>query len=479
MGIWRKAEKTPSAAAGAPGLFALRGHDRRALAATLERLAVHAPRLSGPERQQLAAQWSREAVDGADGEVRVAFRAEDNEQVAPRARLAADLVAVVRPGPVVSEGGVYLSSAARGRTVLIFPSGGGVPAAEAAGLAASMRTLRWLDRCGVSPAAAVGAGLGEIAGLVWAGSLTATEAARLVTQHGELRGGAGLARTALARVQACYSTTTKLAVSCGLFVASYEGPHSHVLGGPATAVRELARQADALGLAAEVLAADHALHTPVMAPSVAPLRSVLAQVRLAAPRRRLASTVTGRVLTGQEDIAALLCAQLTTPVRFREALGAVADGADLLVMAAPDEALGAAAACSGVPVASVPASGQDPGACTAALFAAGALPGPGRAARGRPGRARQERARRERGAPAEIGPRQAAQRRPRVAAGRDLAATGSPATVIPLTRPTAARAAAPPPAAGQPAAGQPAAGGTAGGASTRGRVVETITRLRA
>src|ERR1700761_7205050 len=461
MGIWRKAVKTPGATPVAPGLFALRGDDRQALAATLAGLAQHAPRLSGPERQQLADQWSRQAVEagGGGGEVRVAFRAEDNQQLAARARLAADLVATVQPGPVVSEAGVYLSSSARGRTVLIFPGGGGVPAAETAGLAASMRTLRWLDRCGVAPAAAVGAGLGEIAGLVWAGSLTATEAARLITQHGELRGAAGLARTALARVQACYSTTTKLAVSCGLFVASYEGPHSHVLGGPATAVRELARQADALGLAAEGLAADHALHTPVMAPSVAPLRSVLAQVRLAAPRRRLASTVTGRVLTGQEDIAALLCAQLTTPVRFREALGAVAAGADLLVLAAPDEALGAAAACSGVPVASVPASGQDPGACTAALFAAGALPD-----LARPARASQEQASQERGDPAEIGPRQAAQRRPRVAAGRDLAATGSPATVIPLARPTAARPAA-----------RPAASGTTGVASARGRFVETIT----
>src|ERR1700744_4403310 len=112
MGIWRKAEKTPSAAAGAPGLFALRGHDRRALAATLDQLARHAPRLSGPERQQLGAQWSRQGVDGADGEIRVAFLAEGSDQLAARARLAAYLVAAVRAGPGLSEAGVYLSSAA-------------------------------------------------------------------------------------------------------------------------------------------------------------------------------------------------------------------------------------------------------------------------------------------------------------------------------------------------------------------------------
>jgi acyl transferase domain-containing protein len=372
MGIWRKSESRPVAA---PALFALSGRDRRSLAATLERLALIAPRLADRERQDLAAQWCREArAGGGDGEIRVAFLARGNDQLVMRARLAADLVSAVRPGPVTREGGVYLSCGAGGRVTLLFPGGDGVPAAEAAALATSLRSLGTLDRFGVTPAAAVGAGLGELTGLVWAGSLAATEASRLITQHGQLRRAAGMTRTALARVPACYRTTTKLAAACGLFVAAYEGPHSHVLGGPVAAVRDLARQTDALGLAAEVLDADHALHTPVMAPSVAPLRSVLAQVRFASPRRRLLSTVTGRRLTGQDDLAALLCAQLTIPIRFREALAAAADGAALLVMAAPDEALAAAAACSGVPVVSFPADGQGTGACAAALFVAGALP---------------------------------------------------------------------------------------------------------
>ena len=220
MGIWRKSESTPVAA---PALFALRGQDRRSLAATLERLVLMAPRLSDQDRQDLAAQWCREA--------------------APETAAAA-----------------------------------------------------------------------------------------------------------------------------------YEGPHSHVLGGPVASVRDLARRADGLGLAADVLAANHALHTPVMAPSVAPLRSVLGQFRFGSPRRRLVSTVTARPLTGQQDLAALLCAQLTSPVRFREALAGAADGAALLVMAAPDDALAAAAACSGVPVVSFTADGQGRGACAAALFVAGALP---------------------------------------------------------------------------------------------------------
>jgi enediyne polyketide synthase len=133
-----------------------------------------------------------------------------------------------------------------------------------------------------------------------------------------------------------------------------------------------------------------------MTPCAAPLRSVLAQVPFRPPRRRLLSTVTGRELTARDDIAALLCAQLTSPVRFREALQAAADGADLILLVGADEALAAAAAGYGVPVAGLgapvarfPAAGgaADAGAGrdllapgwlaaegAAALFTAGAMP---------------------------------------------------------------------------------------------------------
>src|SRR6202000_663475 len=61
-----------------------------------------------------------------------------------------------RRGPRTGEGGVCLSCGAGGRVALLFPGGNGVPAAEAAALAASVRTLGTLDRFGVRPAAAGG-----------------------------------------------------------------------------------------------------------------------------------------------------------------------------------------------------------------------------------------------------------------------------------------------------------------------------------
>jgi enediyne polyketide synthase len=191
----------------------------------------------------------------------------------------------------------------------------------------------------------------------------------------------------MARLTADEAAAQALSEACGLVIAAYEGPRSHVLAGPAAALRKLARQAPA-GLSVSVVEAAHALHTPAMAPGTAAWRSVLARVRLGPPRRRLVSTVTARELTPQDDLAALLCAQLTSPVHFAEALRLASDGADLIMVSAGDATLVAAASASGRPVLSAgpqvsawPAGGpsavwgEDEATSLAALFAAGALPG--------------------------------------------------------------------------------------------------------
>jgi enediyne polyketide synthase len=399
----------------------------------LERIAAIAARMPGRERHNLACQLGREAVlpaprtavdgwlgasgggaswpvggehpdvpgDGPAGarradpgarEIRVALTAVSADQLAERARRAAGLVDVVRGGPLVSEAGVHVSCGAGGRVVLVFPgwaadSGIATPTAEAATLARSLSVLQWLDELGVQADAAVGHGLGELAGLVWAGSLAAAEAARLAARQAEVRRGLAARRGAMARLTADEATAQALSEACGLVIAAYEGPRSHVLAGPAAGLRKLARQAPA-GLSVSVVEAAHALHTPAMAPGTAAWRSVLARVRLGPPRRRLVSTVTARELTPQDDLVALLCAQLTSPVHFGEALQLASDGADLIVVSAGDATLVAAASASGMPVLSAgpqvsawpvggPSAvwGEDEATSLAALFAAGALSG--------------------------------------------------------------------------------------------------------
>ena len=378
----------------------------------MERIASIAPRMSHRELRNLARQWEHgrdTASRGGDQQIRVSLTARNQAELAERAARAACLVRGLHgAGPMTSDGGVHVSRGARGRVVLVFPGGvtasdaapgsTAAPGGEAMTLARSLGAGQWLADLGVRPAVAVGYGLGELAGLVWAGSLAAPEAARLIAQHGEVRRGLGVRRTAMARVAAGEAAAASLRTACGLAIAAHDGPRSHVLAGPVPAVRKLIRLASALGATADVLDAGHALHTPAMTPCIAPLRSVLSQVRFGPPQRRLVSTVTARELTTDDDIAALLCAQLTSPVRFSDAIQVASEGADLIVVAGDDEALTRAAAASGIPVAGLrlgraPAraarAGNTPGgfpaadpgaACAAALLAAGAVtarPAPG------------------------------------------------------------------------------------------------------
>ena len=114
-----------------------------------------------------------------------------------------------------------------------------------------------------------------------------------------------------------------------------------------------------------------------MADRIAPLRTVLKEFEFGQPSLPLISTITGREVSASDDIAALLGAQLTSPVRFAQALGAAADGADLLVETGPGQTLAAlAAGCCHVPAVSLATGRWDdeaPARAAAALFAAGAI----------------------------------------------------------------------------------------------------------
>jgi acyl transferase domain-containing protein len=130
------------------------------------------------------------------------------------------------------------------------------------------------------------------------------------------------------------------------------------------------------------------MHSPGMARCAAPLRSVFAGTSFGPPRRRLVSTITGRLVTAEDEMARLLAGQVTRPVLFAQAMAQAAAGADLIMTAGlgPDAGLTARAAeCGGVPAVPIPAAlppgntdqtGRPGAALTqalAALFTAGAL----------------------------------------------------------------------------------------------------------
>jgi len=393
------------------------GSSREAVSVTLARVAALAPWMSDGEFADLACQLGRAAP--GDAPVRVAVVAGRQQELARRATEAVALLPGLAQGQLTVRPGIFASDGPRGRVVLLFPGedapatgcegstphgqsgtpgkatgpadpGAGAAASQPAIVHASLSALHWLDRLGVRATAAVGHGLGEITGLVWAGILSEPDAARLVAQRDAVLGTTDPQRGGMICIVADAAAAQALCAGRDLVVAAYNGPRCHVLAGSAAAIREVARRAARDGIAAYVLGVPHARHSPAMTDRVAPLRSVLADFEFGPPARRLISTVTGRDLAASDDVAALLAAQLTSPVRFAEALGMAAADADLLVETGPGQALAAlAAGCCDVPAVSL-AAGRGDGAAyaraAAALFAAGAITGLEPLLAGRPAR---------------------------------------------------------------------------------------------
>jgi enediyne polyketide synthase len=304
--------------------------------------------------------------------LRVALTAASPRQLAGQAGEAARLLRMggqAGRADMIGSLEVRVSAGAGGSVVALFPGCAESAAGQPALLAASLQALRTLDALGVRPAVGVGYGLAEITALAWAGCIPVAEAARLVAQCGQVL----------------------LSAAGRLHIAAYEGPRTHVLAGSTASVRELTRRAAVPGRPVEVLDGGKGsapMHSPGMARCPAPLRSVFAGTSFGPPRRRLISTITGRVVTEEDDMARLLAGQVTRPVLFAPAMAQAAAGADLIMTAGrgSDSGLTARAAeCGGVPAVPIPVAlppgnmdqkGRHGAALTealAALFTAGAL----------------------------------------------------------------------------------------------------------
>ncbi len=384
---------------GRARVFVLRSGDRGALAGQLDVIAASAAALTDDGLDGLARQLAVDALQAGDHPVplRVALTAASPRQLAGQ---AGDAARLLRTGgqadraDMIGSPEVRVSAGAGGSVVVLFPGCAESAAGQPALLAASLQALRTLDALGVRPAIGVGYGLAEITGLAWAGCIPMAEAARLVAQCGQVLRSCACGTAAMARVTADTETARALSAAGRLHIAAYEGPRTHVLAGSTAGVRELTRRAAVLGVAVEVLNGGKGgigtapMHSPGMARCAAPLRSVFAGTSFSPPRRRLISTITGRLVTAEDDMARLLAGQVTRPVLFAQAMAQAAAGADLIMTAGlgPGAGLTARAAeCGGVPAVPIPASllpgntdqtGRPGAALTqalAALFTAGAL----------------------------------------------------------------------------------------------------------
>jgi [acyl-carrier-protein] S-malonyltransferase len=209
--------------------------------------------------------------------------------------------------------------------------------AQPALMAASLATLRVLEaERGLDLARDVtcvaGHSLGEYAALAAAGSLTVTDAARLLRIRGEAMqaavapGAGAMAALIGTDVAAAHALAEEAAEGAVCDVANDNGGGQVVLSGDRAAVERAVALASAKGIKrAVMLNVSAPFHCRLMAPAARRMEQALAEVALRAPRVPLYANVTAAPVSDPDAIRAALVEQVTGTVRWRESVAAMAD----------------------------------------------------------------------------------------------------------------------------------------------------------
>lgn len=382
-------------------ILLLAAADANLLAAEVERLAALAPRLSRAEVGDLAAELHRAA---SGGPARAAIVASHPRELAERLGTLLGWLREGVTGRIEPRHGLFLGVGPLPRRIgFLFPGqgspshlGGGALArrfeeaaeihtlaglppgadpvdtavAQPAILANALAGLRLLERLGLRAAVTLGHSLGEIAALSWAGAFDAGEALRIAALRGramaDLPGDGGAMASLAVDPAAVAGILDGLAAS----VAAWNSPRRTVISGETPAVLAAIERARDLGLEATRLRVSHAFHSPLVASAAPRLAEGLAEIPMRPLARTVVSTVTGALLDPGTDLFGLLQLQVTSPVRYAEALETARPLADLWIEVGPGHALsGLAGEAMDLPVIPLDAGGSS---LSGLLHAAGA-----------------------------------------------------------------------------------------------------------
>ncbi|HET9714228.1 MAG TPA: type I polyketide synthase, partial [Pyrinomonadaceae bacterium] len=202
--------------------------------------------------------------------------------------------------------------------------------AQPAIVASSVAALRVLSRLGITANVAVGHSLGEFTALHWAGSLDESSLLRIARARGramaEVDGPAG----AMLSVAADRRAVEKILNGERVVMAGFNSPTQTVLSGEAVEISAVARRAEAHGLRATLLRVSHAFHSSLVASAGTTLYAHLEREEVKPIQRNVFSTITGQHLSADANLRTLLREQVTSPVRFMDAVdAAITTGVDL------------------------------------------------------------------------------------------------------------------------------------------------------
>jgi enediyne polyketide synthase len=207
-------------------------------------------------------------------------------------------------------------------------------------IASSVAALRVLSRLGITAAAGVGHSLGEFTALHWAGSLDESALLRIARARGRAMAEVDGPTGAMLSVAADRQAVGEILNGERVVMAGFNSPLQTVLSGEAGEINAVARRADARGLRTTLLRVSHAFHSSLVAPAASRLYAHLEREEFRPLQRQVFSTVTGLHLNGNTDLRALLREQVTSPVRFMDAVDAAATaGVDLWLEVGPGQTL--------------------------------------------------------------------------------------------------------------------------------------------
>lgn len=181
-----------------------------------------------------------------------------------------------------------------------------------------------LTEAGIRPSYVIGHSIGEFAAACAAGALDVADAARLVARRGalmeKLPKDGGMLSVSLGATE----VEPLLVGRARLGVAAVNGPRSTVIAGDLDELAAVEKELAERKVSVRRLTVSHAFHSPLMRPVVEEFRRECADVSDRRPALPVFSTVYGRELSGEESMdAAYWARQITEPVRFAEAAGAL------------------------------------------------------------------------------------------------------------------------------------------------------------
>ncbi len=182
-----------------------------------------------------------------------------------------------------------------------------------------------LDNAGWGCQVVAGHSLGEYAALAAAGVVAWEDAVRLVAARGTLMEEAAQAQpgSMTAVVGLAAEEVEVVASEVGCHVANYNTPQQTVLAGDEADVRRAAERIGERGGRAVPLSVAGAFHTPRMAEAEAQLAERIAAIGFSPPRTVYICGVSGQVEDDPVNIRALLCRQMTAPVRWTAVMDAL------------------------------------------------------------------------------------------------------------------------------------------------------------